>query len=202
MEETYRIMLYGGIVGALITLSIAIWLYIKLDIRHVMEDLTGIRLGKSKRKQSNTSFEMWSEREHTSSQIELKKLEQTDESARQSQKIQNIPQGNKSQKMKEENFSRVDKFSVPTNKHSDEQTELLEEESANYHTELLDDVSDDNHTELLDEQDYNQTELLEETSLLKNENETELIGEEEASFEMEEEVIVTHSASNKKEGFK
>ena len=52
MELTYQIMLYGGIVGAIVTLSIAIWLFIKLDIADVIQDLTGIRVKKQKRNQT------------------------------------------------------------------------------------------------------------------------------------------------------
>ncbi|QGH34103.1 hypothetical protein GI584_08750 [Gracilibacillus salitolerans] len=190
MEVTYRIMLYGGIVGALITLSIAIWLFIKLDIRHVLEDLTGIRLGKNRRKQNNASFEMWSERNYTSSQLELKKLEHTSESVRESRKFhtsQEFLQHKTNQQIK--NTSRDEQISVSPHMQYAEPNQLSKEENSYDPTELLDEVSENN-----------QTELLEETTFL--ENETELLGEGEASFEMEEEVIVTHNASNKKEGLK
>lgn len=39
----YHILLYGGLAGALITLIIAIILFIKLDITQVIQDLFGIR---------------------------------------------------------------------------------------------------------------------------------------------------------------
>lgn len=204
MELTYlyRLMLYGGITGALITLSIAIWLFFRLDIRHVLEDLTGIRLGKSKRKQSNTSFEMWNEREHTSSKIELKKIEYTSDRLRQSQHSHtssSFSPTNKKLRNTEESFVKSVNNTTSTNKHNVDQTEQLQEETFD-ETELLKDTPDHFQTELLREQDDNQTELLEETSFLGSE--TELISDEEQSFLIEEEVIVTHNSLNKKEGLK
>ncbi|MGN8645401.1 hypothetical protein ACTNEO_04815 [Gracilibacillus sp. HCP3S3_G5_1] len=204
MELTYlyRLMLYGGITGALITLSIAIWLFFRLDIRHVIEDLTGIRLGKSKRKQSNTSFEMWNERDHTSSKIELKKIEYTSDRLRQSRHSHtssSFSPTNKKLRNKEESFVKSVNNTTSTNKHNVDQTELSQEETFD-ETELLKDATDHFQTELLHEQDDNQTELLEETSLLGSE--TELISDEEQSFLVEEEVIVTHNSLNKKEGLK
>lgn len=44
---TYQIMFYGGMAGALISLVIAIIVFIKMDILLVIEDLTGIRLRKN-----------------------------------------------------------------------------------------------------------------------------------------------------------
>lgn len=39
----FHVLLYGGLVGALITLVIAVILFIKLDIPQVIQDLLGIR---------------------------------------------------------------------------------------------------------------------------------------------------------------
>src|SRR5690625_260780 len=83
MEVTYKIMLYGGIVGAIVTLSIAIWLFIRLDIADVLQDLTGLRVKKQKRHQNNANFEMWHEHGSSSSSIRLKKLHHTNEKMRE-----------------------------------------------------------------------------------------------------------------------
>lgn len=160
METTYQIMLYGGIAGALITLPIAIWLFIKLDILDVLEDLTGLRMRKHKKNQNNAAFQMWYKQEHTSSSIQLKKLNNTNES--QSAQV------------------------TPAKQQTYAETELLE---------------DDNDAQApLSKEEDNQTELLEETTLL--DNETELLGEEEQAFVMEEDIVVVHQVPEYKEGNK
>ncbi|PWU69441.1 hypothetical protein [Gracilibacillus dipsosauri] len=156
MELTYQIMLYGGIIGALITLPIAIWLFIKLDIRHVIEDLIGVRFSRKKRKLDNATFQIGDGKGHTSSSIRLKKLNHTSESSKE-MKIE--PQQQQ--------------------QHAHTQTELLEDA--------------DQETALLEE-----TTLLNETALL---NETELMDEEkDPFFEMDEDIVVVHQASEHKEG--
>lgn len=72
---TYQIMFYGGMAGALISLVIAIIVFIKMDILLVIEDLTGIRL----RKNSNSpqgghhSFTEASSKSFTSRIFKVKK---------------------------------------------------------------------------------------------------------------------------------
>ncbi|WP_058305874.1 hypothetical protein [Gracilibacillus massiliensis] len=170
MELTYKIMLYGGITGALITLPIAIWLFKRLDILDVLEDLTGLRMRKHKRNQNNAAFQMWYKQEHTSSSIKLKKLNTT-------------------------NGSQSEQVSQVKPQQTYEQTELLEAE--NNFTEI---VEEDNpsQTALLEEE--HQTELLEETTLLANE--TELLGEENHPFVIEEDIVVVHKEPVFKEGIK
>ncbi|WP_277678739.1 hypothetical protein [Gracilibacillus dipsosauri] len=156
MELTYQIMLYGGIIGALITLPIAIWLFIKLDIRHVIEDLIGVRFSRKKRKLDNATFQIGDGKGHTSSSIRLKKLNHTSGSSKE---------------MKVEPQQQQ--------QHAHTQTELLEDA--------------DQETALLEE-----TTLLNETALL---NETELMDEEkDPFFEMDEDIVVVHQASEHKEG--
>jgi hypothetical protein len=46
----YQVMFYGGLAGAIITLTISIILYVKMGIAQVVEDLTGMSL---RRKGSN-----------------------------------------------------------------------------------------------------------------------------------------------------
>ena len=43
-------MFYGGLAGAVITLPLAIYLFIKLDMVQVLEDLTGFRLRKANKR--------------------------------------------------------------------------------------------------------------------------------------------------------
>ncbi len=156
MELTYQIMLYGGIIGALITLPIAIWLFIKLDIRHVIEDLIGVRFSRKKRKLDNATFQIGDGKGHTSSSIRLKKLNHTSGSSKE-MKVE--PQ--------------------------------QQQQHAHTQTELIEDTAQE--TALLEE-----TTLLNETALL---NETELMDEEkDPFFEMDENIVVVHQASEHKEG--
>lgn len=46
----YKIMFYGGMVGALVTLAISIVIFIKADVWQVIKDLLGIRTVKEKHK--------------------------------------------------------------------------------------------------------------------------------------------------------
>ncbi|WP_117168169.1 hypothetical protein [Paraliobacillus sediminis] len=70
----YQIMFYGGLGLAILTLPIAIWLFIKLDILQVIEDLTGLRLQKTNKKRSfQYQPKLTESGKNTSSQIILKK---------------------------------------------------------------------------------------------------------------------------------
>lgn len=67
-------MFYGGLGLAILTLPIAIWLFIKLDILQVIEDLTGLRLQKTNKKRSfQYQPKLTESGKNTSSQIILKK---------------------------------------------------------------------------------------------------------------------------------
>jgi len=121
MELTYQIMLYGGIVGAIVTLSIAIWLFIKLDIADVIQDLTGIRVKKQKRNQNNADFEMWHNQGSTSSSIRLKRLHSTHENMKKHIPDKQVPQI-------DETPQKNVQMAPPVN--DDDQTELLEETTA------------------------------------------------------------------------
>lgn len=103
-------MLYGGVVGSMITLSISIWLFVKLDILTVLEDLFGLRMRKQKGNQDNADFQMWYNQENTSGSIRLKKLMTTN-------------------KNKVEQTSQAEEAYVQTELlgEDDDQTELLDE---------------------------------------------------------------------------
>lgn len=103
-------MLYGGVVGSMITLSISIWLFVKLDILTVLEDLFGLRKRKQKGNQDNADFQMWYNQENTSGSIRLKKLMTTN-------------------KNKVEQTSQAEQAYIQTELlgEDDDQTELLDE---------------------------------------------------------------------------
>lgn len=48
------LLFYGGLVGALITLPITIFMFFKLNIKQVVEDLTGLRMTHSKTDRKET----------------------------------------------------------------------------------------------------------------------------------------------------
>ena len=57
----YQIMFYGGLAGAIITLSISIYIFIKLNITQVIEHLTGFsfrKLSKNMRKNNRQNREV------------------------------------------------------------------------------------------------------------------------------------------------
>lgn len=51
------LLFYGGLVGALITLPITIFMFFKLNIKQVVEDLTGVRMTISKTDRKETTKE-------------------------------------------------------------------------------------------------------------------------------------------------
>lgn len=71
---TYEIMFYGGIIGALITLPIAIVLFVKLQIVQALEDLTGFRLTKNNRSRKKSFLlDTSGTLQSTSSEIQIKR---------------------------------------------------------------------------------------------------------------------------------
>jgi hypothetical protein len=70
----YQIMFYGGLAGAIITLSISIYVYIKLNISQVIEHLTGFSLRKTSKKwrRSNNQDGAKSEK-RTTNEIKIRK---------------------------------------------------------------------------------------------------------------------------------
>lgn len=71
----YQIMFYGGLAGAVITLSISIYIYIKLNITQVIEHLTGFsfrKLSKNMRKNYGQSREV-TEKRTTTNEIKIRK---------------------------------------------------------------------------------------------------------------------------------
>lgn len=69
---TYQIMFYGGLAAALLTLIITIYVYVKMNIRRVISDLTGLKWKRpfGKKKSSTQSNE---EKTRTTNEIRLKK---------------------------------------------------------------------------------------------------------------------------------
>lgn len=71
----YQIMFYGGLAGAIITLSISIYIYIKLNITQVIEHLTGFsfrKLSKNMRKNYGQNREV-TEKRTTTNEIKIRK---------------------------------------------------------------------------------------------------------------------------------
>lgn len=68
---TYQIMFYGGLAAALLTLIITIYVYVKMNIRRVISDLTGIKWKSPFAKRSSTQAEV--EEKRTTNEIRLKK---------------------------------------------------------------------------------------------------------------------------------
>ncbi|MDL4838924.1 hypothetical protein [Aquibacillus rhizosphaerae] len=69
----YQIMFYGGLAGVFITLPIVIWLFLKLEIIQVVEDLTGIRLHRAKKQNYPFNGRTARTGKRTTSEIRLKK---------------------------------------------------------------------------------------------------------------------------------
>ncbi|WP_417898830.1 hypothetical protein ABN702_22630 [Bacillus haimaensis] len=69
---TYQIMFYGGLAAALLTLIITVYVYVKMNIRRVISDLTGIKWKSpiGNKKSSSPSNE---EKTRTTNEIRLKK---------------------------------------------------------------------------------------------------------------------------------
>jgi hypothetical protein len=68
---TYQIMFYGGLAAALLTLIITIYVYVKMNIRRVISDLTGIKWKSTFGKKSSSHAE--EEEKRTTNEIRLKK---------------------------------------------------------------------------------------------------------------------------------
>lgn len=68
---TYQIMFYGGLAAALLTLIITIYVYVKMNIRRVISDLTGIKWKSPLGRKSPTQAE--EEEKRTTNEIRLKK---------------------------------------------------------------------------------------------------------------------------------
>lgn len=69
---TYQIMFYGGLAAALLTLIITIYVYVKMNIRRVISDLTGIKWKSPIGKKKSTS-QSNEEKTRTTNEIRLKK---------------------------------------------------------------------------------------------------------------------------------
>lgn len=67
---TYQIMFYGGLAAALLTLILSIYVYVKMNIRRVIYDLTGIKWQRPFGKKSSSHAE---EEKRTTNEIRLKK---------------------------------------------------------------------------------------------------------------------------------
>jgi hypothetical protein len=72
---TYQIMFYGGLAAALLTLIITIYVYVKMNIRRVISDLTGIKWKSPFGKKFSSQAE--EEEKRTTNEIRLKKQDQT-----------------------------------------------------------------------------------------------------------------------------
>jgi hypothetical protein len=68
---TYQIMFYGGLAAALLTLIITVYVYVKMNIRRVISDLTGIKWKRPFEKKSSSQAK--EEEKRTTNEIRLKK---------------------------------------------------------------------------------------------------------------------------------
>lgn len=70
----YQIMFYGGLIGTVISLTLAIFIFFKYEIPQVLSDLTGFRFSK-RRKRNALSHYSQGNREiyQTSSEIQIRK---------------------------------------------------------------------------------------------------------------------------------
>lgn len=70
----YQIMFYGGLAGAIITLSISIYVYIKLNISQVIEHLTGFSFRKTSKKwRRNNNQDGAKSEKRTTNEIKIRK---------------------------------------------------------------------------------------------------------------------------------
>ncbi|MGM0838639.1 MAG: hypothetical protein ACQEV7_21095 [Bacillota bacterium] len=68
---TYQIMFYGGLAAALLTLIITIYVFVKMNIRRVISDLTGIKWKLPFGRKSST--QAGEDEKRTTNEIRLKK---------------------------------------------------------------------------------------------------------------------------------
>ncbi|MGJ7922736.1 hypothetical protein [Neobacillus sp. LXY-4] len=70
----FQIMFYGGLAGAVITLAISIFVYIKMNITQVIEHLTGVRFHKKNKKQQRVYIRKLNESgKRTTNEIRIRK---------------------------------------------------------------------------------------------------------------------------------
>lgn len=183
-------MFYGGLVGVFLTLPLVVYLFIRLQIIEVFEDITGLRIRKKTREQMELyHLQTSGNLRQTSESIRIRKQYTTGHHthSERSASLKPIAVGQTNL----QSVTPIDQSAlsselqyVNTSKQPDEttllneldETELLQENGANKTTKLGQEEHDE--TELLRNDNYSETVLLQnddfdETTLLKSEDHDE-----------------------------
>ncbi|HEY4600288.1 MAG TPA: hypothetical protein VIG73_03175 [Cerasibacillus sp.] len=206
---TYQIMFYGGLIGIFLSLPLVIFLFIRLQIIEVFEDLTGLRIRKKTREQLEVyHLQTSGSLRQTSESIRIRKQYTTGHQSytERSGSLKPIAIGqaqsaapvNQSTPIKLQHVNRTNESDETALLNEVEETELLQEDAAHETAQLVNEGYEE--TELLQNGDYGETALLEdemeetallngtveETMLLDDADETTLLTDDETALLEEE----------------